>query len=88
MCTSNPAWRFYWGHGVFTASDYVGKLQGALGRITGWGDDSAHIVIYAPLSGEMDAKEAEADAAARLQAYLDSQGGTLLAALKQTRGRD
>ena len=30
----------------------------------------------------------EADAAARLQAYLDSQGDALAAALKQTRGRD
>jgi len=82
------AWRFYWVHGVFTASDYVGKLQGALGRISGWGDDGANIVIYAPLSADMDAKGAEADAAARLQAYLDSQGDALAAALKQTRGRD
>ena len=63
------AWRFYWVHGVFTASDYVGKLQGALGRISGWGDDGANIVIYAPLSAEMDVKQAEADAAARLQVF-------------------
>ena len=79
------AWRFYWVRGGFTASDYAGKLQGALGRISGWGDDGANIVIYTPLS---DAKESEADAAARLQSYLDSQGDALVAALRQTRGRD
>ncbi|MBS0293712.1 MAG: exosortase A [Proteobacteria bacterium] len=79
------AWRFYWVHGVFTASDYAGKLQGALGRISGWGDDGANIVIYTPLS---DSKTAQADAAALLQSYLDSQGGALVQALQQTRGRD
>lgn len=79
------AWRFYWVHGTFTASDYAGKIQGALGRISGWGDDGANIVIYTPLS---DAKEAEADASALLQSYLDSQGSALAQALRQTRGRD
>jgi len=79
------AWRFYWVRGTFTASDYAGKIQGALGRISGWGDDGAHIVIYTPLS---DAKESEIDASARLQSYLDSQGDALVAALEQTRGRD
>ena len=77
-------WRFYWVHDSFTGSDYVGKIQGALGRISGWGDDGANIVIYTPLS---DA-ESQADASARLQAYLDSQGDALAAALRQTRGRD
>jgi len=79
------AWRFYWVHGGFTASDYAGKLQGALGRITGWGDDGANIVIYTPLP---DTKDSEQVAAARLQSYLDSQGAALAAALRQTRGRD
>lgn len=79
------AWRFYWVNGAFTASDYAGKIQGALGRISGWGDDGAHIVIYTPMS---NAKGAEVDASARLQSYLDSQGDALLAALRQTRGRD
>ena len=78
-------WRFYWVHGAFTASDYAGKIQGALGRISGWGDDGAHIVIYTPLS---DTKESEVEASARLQSYLDGQGDALVAALRQTRGRD
>ncbi len=79
------AWRFYWVHGAFTASDYTGKIQGALGRISGWGDDGANIVVYTPLLRD---KESEVDASARLQAYLDSQGDALAAALRQTRGRD
>lgn len=77
-------WRFYWVNGRFTASDLVGKLQGALGRISGWGDDAAHIAIYTP----WPEAEPQSAAAARLQAYLDSQGGALVAALRQTRGRD
>lgn len=79
------AWRFYWVNGGFTASDYVGKIQGALSRITGRGDDGANIVIYTPLS---DTEESVTDAAARLQAYLDSQGGVLAAVLRQTQGRN
>ncbi|MDD2711654.1 MAG: exosortase A [Simplicispira sp.] len=75
-------WRFYWVNGRFTASDPLGKIHGALGRITGQGDDGAHIVVYTPL---LHAEEAQADAAARLQAYLDSQGAALTAALRQTR---
>ncbi len=79
------AWRFYWVNGAFTSSDYAGKLQGALGRITGWGDDGANIVIYTTLP---DGQDSEQLAAARLQSYLDSQGDALVAALRQTRGRD
>jgi EpsI family protein len=78
-------WRFYWVNDAFTASDYAGKIQGAMGRISGWGDDGAHIVIYTTLS---NAKDSETDASARLQSYLDSQGDALAAALRQTRGRD
>ncbi|MBS0610657.1 MAG: exosortase A [Proteobacteria bacterium] len=78
-------WRFYWVHGAFTDSDYAGKIQGALGRISGWGDDGANIVIYTPLS---DSNTTQADASALLQSYLNSQGGALVHALRQTRGRD
>lgn len=78
------AWRFYWVNGRFTASDYAGKIQGALGRTSGWGDDGANIVVYTPWPDS----ESQADAAQRLQAYLDTQGEALAASLRQTRGRD
>lgn len=78
-------WRFYWVNGRFTASDAVAKLQGAWGRLSGHGDDGAHLVIYTPLRS---VDEPLADAALRLQAYLSSQGGALVAALQQTRGQD
>ena len=78
-------WRFYWVHGAFTASDYEGKIQGALGRISGWGDDGANIVIYTSLSST---EASEVEASALLQTYLDSQGNALVAALQKTRGRD
>ncbi|WP_027994486.1 exosortase A [Simplicispira psychrophila] len=78
-------WRFYWVNGHFTASEVVGKLQGAWGRLTGRGDDGANIVLYTPLRS---ADEPLADAATRLQAYLDSQGEALVAALIKTRGQD
>ena len=78
------AWRFYWVNGTFTASDYTAKIQGALGRISGWGDDGANIVIYTP----WPEAESQADAALRLQAYVDTQGHALIAALRQTRAGD
>lgn len=78
-------WRFYWVNGHFTASEVVGKLQGAWGRFTGWGDDGANIVLYTPL---LSADEPLADAAKRLQAYLDSQGDALVAVLIKTRRQD
>ena len=77
-------WRFYWVKNGFTASNYMGKSQGALSRITGRGDDGANVVIYTPLSS---AENAVAEASARLQAYLDSQGDALPGMLEQTPGR-
>ena len=79
------AWRFYWVNNGFTASNYMGKIQGALSRITGRGDDGANVVIYTPLS---NAENAVAEASARLQAYLDSQGDALAGMLQQTQGRN
>ena len=78
-------WRFYWVNGHFTSRDVVAKLQGAWGRLTGQGDDGAHIVLYTPL---LRADEPLADASLRLQSYLSSQGDALVAALQQTRRHD
>jgi exosortase A len=40
--------RLYWVNGSVTSSDYVAKALMAWSKITGQGDDSAVIVIYAP----------------------------------------
>ena len=44
------AFRLYWVNGSVTSSDYVAKALMAWSKITGRGDDSALIVMYAPES--------------------------------------
>jgi exosortase A len=79
-------WRFYWVNGRFTASDIAAKLQGALGRATGQGDDSAIVAVYTPLDRELPEAQAREQAAERLQAFLKTQGPGLQQALQSTRG--
>lgn len=50
-------WNFYWVNGVFTDSDYKAKIYGAVQRLLGKGDDSAHIVLYAKDDGNDIAKK-------------------------------
>ena len=42
------AWHWYWINGRVTASDYAGKAWLAFSKLTGQGDDSAVVVLYAP----------------------------------------
>jgi len=42
------AWRWYWIDGTQTSSDFLAKALQAKQRLTGKGDDSADIVIFAP----------------------------------------
>lgn len=79
------AWRFYWVNGRFTASDVQAKLQGALSRLTGQGDDGAIVVVYTPLAANLLESEARTAADAALQDFLRSHGAGLEASLKQTR---
>ncbi|WP_367847257.1 exosortase A [Rhodoferax sp. WC2427] len=51
-------WQFYWVNGLFTGSDYVAKIYGAVQRLFGGGDDSAVIVLYARDDGDGSAKRA------------------------------
>lgn len=80
------AWRFYWVNGRFTASDIQAKLQGALGRLLGRGDDGAIVVVYTPLEAGMPDGPARAAATAVLESFMRSQGGALEASLQQARG--
>ena len=41
------AWQIYWVHGHWTRSDAMAKLYSAQSRLTGAGDDSAVLVLYA-----------------------------------------
>lgn len=79
-------WRFYWVNNRFTASDALAKIQGALSRITGQGDDGAIVVIYTPLDPQRTEADARAAATAVLQSFMQSQGSAIEAALKTTRG--
>ncbi|WP_291086243.1 exosortase A [Hydrogenophaga sp.] len=79
------AWRLYWVHGRFTASDVQAKLQGALSRLTGQGDDGAIVVFYTPLDANLPEAEARSAADDVLQNFVRIHGTTLEAALKQTR---
>ena len=78
-------WRFYWVNGRFTASDIVAKLQGALSRATGQGDDSAIVAIYTPLDRALPEDQAREQATERLQEFLNTQGTALEQALLATR---
>ena len=43
-------WQWYWVNGRWTASDALAKAYTAWSRLTGKGDDSAVIILYAPQS--------------------------------------
>jgi EpsI family protein len=75
------AWHWYWINGRLTASDIAGKVWLAHARLTGQGDDSAAIVIFAP-------EDQPGSAAAALQAYLAGGGsGSIAAVLANARGQ-
>jgi exosortase A len=70
-------WQFYWVNDVFTASDTTAKLQIALSRLLGRGDDSAVLVFYS--AGD------EAAADARLEAFLRDNLPVIRERLRQAR---
>jgi EpsI family protein len=78
-------WRFYWVNSRFIASDVMAKIQGAIGRLLGRGDDGAIVVLYAPLDLRLPEEEARAQASNALQDFLQSQGGGIERALLDTR---
>lgn len=47
-------WQWYWINGKLTSSDVEAKLHTALSRLSGHGDDSAVIMLYAPLESARD----------------------------------
>jgi exosortase A len=71
-------WQIYWISGTFTASDYLAKAYSAWFRLTGRGDDSAVIVVYAA-KDQIDGSEA------LLQSFLSDNLPAIEALLAQTR---
>jgi exosortase A len=70
-------WQWYWVNGQWTSSDALVKVYTALSRLTGKGDDSAVIVLYAPQgqAGEGDAVLAD---------FARAAGPAVSSALQQT----
>lgn len=65
---------WYWINGRLTASSHLAKAYTALSRLTGQGDDSAVVVLYAPKAegrGEADLDAFLADAGAGIESALD-----------------
>lgn len=71
-------WHWYWIGGRTTASDHLGKLWLAFSRLTGQGDDSAAVFVYAPEDQPGGAEAALAD-------YLEHAGGGISALLDDAR---
>nr|WP_145544868.1 exosortase A [Variovorax boronicumulans] len=75
------AWQVYWVNGRLVAGDAMAKVQGALSRLLGRGDDSAVLVVYTPV-GEDGTRAQEA-----LAAFIQANGQAIEASLQQTRQR-
>jgi len=80
------AWRFYWVNGRFTASDVQAKLQGALSRLMGHGDDGAIVVLYTPLRSDLPEAQAYIAAEQLLQDFALRLGSSLEATLQRASG--
>ena len=70
-------WQVYWVNGSLTASNARAKLQGALQRLLGRGDDAAVVVLYT-------AKGTGDEGAQRLKTFVQANGAQLLQVLRTT----
>ncbi len=69
--TRLTVWQVYWINGHLTTNDFEAKLYAALSRLTGQGDDSAVILVFAPAES----------ASATLPAFVNSNGTAILQTL-------
>lgn len=72
-------WRWYWIGGKLTSSDREAKLMTAWSRLTGAGDDSAVVMLYARKDGKHGGEHS-------LAAFAAQSGGAIETALQQARG--
>jgi EpsI family protein len=73
-------WQWYWVNGHLTSSDVKAKIYTALSRLTGQGDDSAVIIVYAP-------KEQAGGGEAALEAFVNAAAPEIERALSRTRDK-
>jgi EpsI family protein len=71
-------WQVYWINGRWVESDVRAKLQGALARLLGRGDESAVVIVYTP-------RQAGSDAERTLQDFLAANLAPIEQALAATR---
>ncbi|WP_300452737.1 exosortase A [Accumulibacter sp.] len=70
-------WQWYWVNGRWTANDALAKVYTALSRLTGKGDDSAMIILYA-------VHDQNADGQAVLEDLARAAAPVITSALRQT----
>ena len=73
--------RWYWVDGRFTSNEYVAKALLALAKLSGRGDDSAAIVLYAPF------RDAPGEATAALESFAREMGPAIDEALARAASR-
>jgi len=66
-------------NGTLTASNAQAKLQGALQRLLGRGDDAAVVILYT-------AKGTGEEGTQRLQAFVQANGPSIMKLLETTQG--
>ncbi|BAL25900.1 exosortase A [Azoarcus sp. KH32C] len=75
-------WYGYWIGGRWTNNDYVAKLYLVASRLSGAGDDSAAVMVYAPYAAEEHGK-----AEAALESFMRDMGPAVGDMLAATMGR-
>lgn len=78
-------WYFYWVNNEITSNDFYAKLQGALGRMLGNGDDAAMIAVYTPYKSTENLFEEQQSTNKILQNFMSTNITSIVSALQETK---
>lgn len=81
-------WNFYWVNDKLTANNIYAKIQGALGRITGNGDDGAIIAIYVPYNPSESVLNDVQSTSEVLQNFINIHENSIISSLQKTRDKN